>query len=108
MSSSTEVYSAWVAVVKNLATAHAVERQKTYVPAMREYGEIPHENKPVVSPLGVLIAEIIGSISILGAELTMQKHQARQSGNREAYMFFSRIEQQVENAACTVRDIDLF
>lgn len=92
----------------SLATAHADERAPRFITAMQEFSALPPENKPLVSPYGVILAEMIALVSILRAQATEHKRLAVGLDDSKTIEMFSRIQKQTEIAALAIRSIDLF
>lgn len=108
MSNTTESYQMWSAVMHNLATAHAEARAKTFLTDLEAYTKLSPDNRHVVSPMGVLIAEMIALLSILRAQTNTYKEQALQLNNEEMVQLFAKAEQQTEIAASAIISIEIY
>jgi hypothetical protein len=107
MSSSTETYRAWSAVMHDVATKHAETRAVTFIESLHEYAAIPESNRPVVSPFGVLVAEIIALLSILRAQNAVYAEQMALIDEPEAAEVFRDTEKQLEIAALAIKNINI-
>jgi hypothetical protein len=108
MISPTETYQAWTTAMRNIATCHADRRAAAFFQEMQEFDEIPPDKKPVVSPFGNVLAEMIALISILRAQTIVCKEHAIRANDRQAAEIFARAERQEELAARAIKNINLF
>ena len=108
MSTTSERYKAWSAVMYALASKHAEARSETFIEAMKEFSELSSDNRPVVSPLGVLIAEMVALISILRAQTAEHREQAVRLNNPEFIELFAKAEKQAEVAAFAIQNIAIY
>lgn len=107
MSTSTDTHKAWLTVMQELATQYANVRSQAFYQSMEEFAKLSPDNRPVVTPYGVLIAEMVGSIALLKAQAEMQKINAIQQEDSHAVQYFTHIDFQLELAGHTLRNIDL-
>ena len=91
-----------------LASRHAEARAETFFTAMKEFSELSPDNRPVVSPLGVLIAEMVALVSIVRAQTAEHKEQAARLNNAEFIELFAKAEKQAELASYAIQNIALY
>jgi hypothetical protein len=91
-----------------LAAKHAETRAEIFFTAMKEFSELSPDNRPVVSPLGVLIAEMVALVSIVRAQTAEYKEQAARLNNAEFVEFFAKAEKQAELASYAIQNIALY
>jgi hypothetical protein len=108
MSTDTETYEAWTTAMREIATKHADKRAAEFLLEMDEFNEIPLDKKPVVSPFGVVLAEMVALISILRAQTMVCKEHAIETNDLMAVEIFARAERQEELAAHAIKSINLF
>ena len=108
MSNATERHRAWTAVMHDIATKHAGKRAEEFINSLNEFAAMPPDRRPVVSPSGVVIAEMVALISILRAQIVTFKEQAISAKESELVEYLSRTERQAEIAALAIKSIDIF
>lgn len=92
----------------SLATAHADERAPRFITAMQEFSALPPENRPLVSPYGVVLAEMVALVGLLRASAAEHKELAIGIKDPKTSEAFNQIVKQIDLAALAIRSIDLF
>ena len=102
MSTSSDTYKAWRTVMRELATQYADARSPAFYNSMREFAQLSPDNRPIVTPYGVLIAEMLGSIAILKGQVVAQKISAMHQNDSHAVQYFTSIDSQLDLAGHTI------
>lgn len=89
-----EAFDIWRIAMQDSSVAYAKRRSESFTPAMREF-VLAHkngqtDNLPTLSPMAVLQSEVIGTISILLADLEAMLQNAGASGDLEAVVAITR------------------
>ena len=107
MSTSPDTDKAWRTVMRELATQYVNVRSPAFYNSMREFAQLSPDNRPIVTPYGILIAEMIGSIAILKGQVAAQKISAMHHNDSHAVQYYTHIDSQLELTGHTICNIHL-
>ena len=97
-SASTEAASAMKLAMLEKSAEHARQRGEQFYTAIHEFSELAEDNKPLLTPTHVLIAEIVGNLSILMALHVMAAYQAPTTGNGRVAFYCLKVQALLVNA----------
>ena len=96
-SASTEAASAMKLVMLEKSTEHARQRGEKFYTAVHEFSELAEDNKPLLIPTHVLIAEIVGNLAILMAFYVITAHKAATTGNMRVVFYCLKAQASITN-----------
>lgn len=92
----------------DIAAQHAASRALTFFDQMREYTTLPADNRPIVSPCGVLVAEMAANLSILQANTARCMRVSVKLNDLKAAGVFDEMALQLELVAVSLQNLGIY
>lgn len=105
---SAERYQAWLSARDELVKARIREEMPRFITEMNDFCRTSSDNRPLLSPRGKLIAQVLTLLSILQSQAALDIGAAKALQDVDLMEWYSRVYAQTELAASVVTSIDVF